>query len=125
VTARTRRRLAVVGTRGQGERVTVQTILASETAGLVGVLGSEPQRTRAVADRLGVRAYPSLEALAAGSEVDGVWLTALNHLHAAMATELLEGGLGVLLEKPMAVDVGDAAALARVAAASPRDVACA
>lgn len=112
-------RLAVVGTRGQAQRVAVPTVAACREAELVGVVGSDPGRTRAVADQLGVRAYPSLDALAASGEVDGVWVTAPNHLHASMATVLLHAGLDVLLEKPLAVDVEAAAAVERAAAASP------
>lgn len=111
-------RVAVVGTRGQAERVAVPTIAASERTTLAGVLGSSPERTAAVADRLGVRAHPSLKALADDDGVDAVWLTAPNHLHASMATTLLRGGVDVLLEKPMAIDTGEAAALADVAATS-------
>lgn len=111
-------RVAVVGTRGQAERVAIPTIAASERTALAGVLGSSPGRTAAVADRLGVRAHHSLEALADDDGVDAVWLTAPNHLHASMATTLLQGGVDVLLEKPMAIDTGEAAALAEVAATS-------
>jgi len=109
--------MAVVGTRGQGERVAVPTIATSGAATLVGVLGSSTERTRAVADRLDVPAYPSLEALAGGG-VDAVWLTTPNHLHASMATWLVERGIHVLLEKPMAIDVGEATALAEAVAGS-------
>ena len=72
-------RVAVIGTRGQGERVAVPTILASKRAVLVGLLGSDLKRTREVAARLDITAYPSLSSLATG-EVDAVWLTAPNHL---------------------------------------------
>lgn len=61
---RGRPRVAGVGTRGQAERVAVPTIAASQPAVLAGVVGSSPERTAAVADRLGVRSFPSLEALA-------------------------------------------------------------
>lgn len=114
MTAREALRMAVVGTRGQAARVAVPTIMASSGARLVGVLGSSVERTQQVAAQLEVRADPSVEALAGSKEVDAVWVTAPNHLHALMAAALLPAGVHVLLEKPMAIDEQDAAALAEV-----------
>lgn len=59
-------RVAVVGTHGQAARVAMPTIAASERAVLAGVLRSSPDRTRAVADRLGVIAHRSVEDLRGG-----------------------------------------------------------
>ncbi|GAC1326692.1 MAG: Gfo/Idh/MocA family oxidoreductase [Mycobacteriales bacterium] len=112
-------RVAVVGTRGHAQRVALPTIAASRRAVLVGVLGGDPERTRDVAAGLGVAAYPSLEALAQAGDVDAVWLTAPNHLHASMATQLLDSGVAVLLEKPLATDLAEAAALVEAAASGP------
>lgn len=111
-------RTAVVGTRGQAERVAMPTIQASEHATLVGVLGGDPERTRSVAHGLGVVPYGSLDDLVAGSDVEAVWITAPNHLHAEMAAQLLESGVHVLLEKPMAIDESEAARLVELAASS-------
>lgn len=108
----------MIGTRGQAARVAVPAIASSQQARLIGVLGSSPERTVAVAHRLGAVAYSSLDALVDDRRVEAVWVTAPNDLHASMATELLQAGLHVLLEKPMAIDIAEATALTHVAAAA-------
>ena len=108
-------RVVVIGTRGQAARVAVPTIALSERADLVGVIGSEQRRTREFADELGVTSSPSISSLAQDG-VDAVWLTAPNHLHATMASELLESGVNVLLEKPMTTTLDDATSLREVVA---------
>jgi predicted dehydrogenase len=101
-------RIAVVGTRGQAMRVAVPTVQLSENAIFVGVIGSDPHRTRATASGWNVKAYESADQLIASGEVDAVWVTVPNHLHVDVAIKYLEGGINVLLEKPMATTVEDA-----------------
>ena len=111
-------RVVVVGTRGHAERVAIPSVAASERAVFVGVVGGDPQRTAEAAARLGVTAFASVEEVVASGAADAAWVTAPNHLHPALATHLLAGGLHVLLEKPMAVDEASATALLTVAESS-------
>lgn len=111
-------RVAVIGTRGHARRVAIPTILASERAEIVGVLGTDVERTREVAANLGVRGYHSLEELAEGSGVDAVWITAPNHRHVEFASRLLAAGKSTLVEKPMAIDESSGHDLARLAGSS-------
>jgi len=77
-----------------------------------GVLGSSPERGRAVRDSLGLpRAYQSLEELAAATSVEVVHLCTPNHLHFHEASQLLRAGKHVLCEKPLALDSRESAAL--------------
>ncbi|MBI3428620.1 MAG: Gfo/Idh/MocA family oxidoreductase [Actinobacteria bacterium] len=107
-------RIAVVGTRGQAMRVAVPTVQLSENAILVGVIGSDPQRTRDAAIGWNVKAYESADQLIASGEVDAVWVTVPNYLHVDVAIKYLGGGINVLLEKPMSTTVEHANKLLEV-----------
>ena len=66
----------------------------------------------------GVARYRSLpELLAHAPRLDGVYVATPNHLHAEQAVALLEAGIPVLLEKPMAPTAAEAA---RIVAAAER-----
>lgn len=85
---------------------------------LVAVMCSGDESARAaVADLPGVTIYRSLDALLRDPTVDLVDIVVPNHLHAGMAVAALEAGKHVLLEKPMATTLADAA---RVVAAVER-----
>jgi predicted dehydrogenase len=59
--------------------------------------------------------YDSAEAAFESRDVDAVVLAVPNRLHADMAVKALEAGKHVLLEKPMAVELAQAAAIAAAA----------
>jgi predicted dehydrogenase len=77
-----------------------------------GVLGSSAERTKAVAESMGLpRAYGSLEELAADELVQVVHLCTPNYLHFQEASTLLRAGKHVLCEKPLTLDSRESAAL--------------
>jgi len=77
-----------------------------------GVLGSSPERSRAVSESLRLtRAYGSIEELAADASVQVVHLCTPNHLHFREASQLLRAGKHVLCEKPLSLDSRESAAL--------------
>lgn len=115
-----RLRTVVAGTRGHASRVAIPTVRASQRAELVGLLGSNLERTAAVAGRLSVAAYESVEDVVASGHAEAVWITVPSYLHADMALAFLSSGVHVLLEKPMATDE---AAAARLVAASDKSTA--
>ncbi|MBN1419534.1 MAG: Gfo/Idh/MocA family oxidoreductase [Planctomycetes bacterium] len=74
---------------------------------LVGVSDRDPTRVAAVAEPLGVPAFPSVDALAAeGIDVASVATTTDAHAEVAMA--LIARGTSVLVEKPMAKTLDEA-----------------
>lgn len=86
-----------------------------------GVLGSDPERGRHAAERIGLpRAYDSLEALLDDPEVDVVHVTSPNQLHYPQVKAILAAGRHVICEKPLAVTSEESAELVRLAAASDR-----
>ena len=58
--------------------------------------------------------YPTLDALFAGTAVDGVVVATPNRFHVEHALQCIEKGLPVLLEKPVAATVAEAERLAGV-----------
>lgn len=73
------------------------------------------------------RVYPTIDAMLAGEQalpaderIDAVAIVTPNHLHAPMAIAALDAGFHVFCEKPMAMNVAEAEAIARSASASGR-----
>jgi predicted dehydrogenase len=74
-----------------------------------GVYDVDAARAAEVASRLGARAFPSLEALA--GEVDAASVAVPTDRHAEVATQLMDRGIHVLVEKPIASTVQEAEGL--------------
>ena len=89
-------------------------------ARIAGVATSTPERSREAAERLAARAYVDADALVTAPDVDVVHLCTPNHLHAPLAEAALAAGKHVVCEKPLALDVAQAAALSEKADASGR-----
>ncbi len=87
-------------------------------AELVGVVDSNPERARAVAQEFSTTALPGIEALV--GRVDAVSLAVPTVEHARMGCALLEQGLDVLVEKPMAASLAEADRLIAVASRHQR-----
>jgi myo-inositol 2-dehydrogenase/D-chiro-inositol 1-dehydrogenase len=77
-------------------------------------------RDRARADHPGVRVYSDYTELLRREELDAVAIVLPSHLHHAAARAALEAGRHVLLEKPMALTVGDCDDLIELARARHR-----
>lgn len=93
---------------------------------VAGLFSRDATRNRQAAvdhDVAADRCYDSIEALLAGETArddgaDCVAIVTPNHLHAPFSIACLEAGLNVICEKPMALDVEEARAVARAEAAS-------
>jgi predicted dehydrogenase len=80
---------------------------------LAGVYDTDAARAREVADRHGARVFDSLEALAGA--VDAASVVVPTDRHRAVAGELLERGVHLLVEKPIAATTREAEELVRLA----------
>jgi len=85
---------------------------------LVGVFDADPERSRAVADEVGTRAYPDVEGLL--RDVRAVTVAVPTGAHGSVGLQALEAGVAVLMEKPLAASLEEADRL--VAAADRRGV---
>ena len=81
-----------------------------------GVTDRDPARSEAFAASYGVPTYPSLDALLADDDVELVVNLTNPHNHYAVSRACLEAGKHVYSEKPLAMDLGEASALTRLAA---------
>jgi predicted dehydrogenase len=108
-------RVGVVGAGGLGvHHVRILRDLSGDR--FVGFVDENPARAAAVAEQLGVRTLPSLEALLA--EVDAVSVVVPTTAHHAVASAVLAAGKHVFIEKPFTVtldEADDLIALARAA----------
>ena len=81
---------------------------------ILGIADHNEERARDVASRYGTRAFRSpAELLAEGPQV--VFICTSPFTHSSIAEEAMSGGAHVFVEKPMAVDVGDAERMVEVA----------
>jgi D-xylose 1-dehydrogenase (NADP+, D-xylono-1,5-lactone-forming) len=96
--------------------------LATGTRGQAAAVGSrDPGRARAFADEHGIaRAFGSYEELVASPDLDVIYVSLPNHLHATWTIRALEAGKHVLCEKPLALSVADVDAIAEASAKAGR-----
>ena len=81
---------------------------------LVGATDLNPAR-RAAAEALGLKWYPTLDAVLADGTVDAVYVATNNGSHVPLALQALKAGKHVIVEKPIATSVADAKRLGKVA----------
>ena len=99
-------RVAVVGV-GEFGRNHVRVWRELEGAELAGVVDTNAERARQVAAEFGAHVFTDLDALAA-AHVDAVSLAVPTKEHARIGCRLLDAGLDVLVEKPMAASLEEA-----------------
>ena len=112
-------RIAVVGTKGQAMRVAIPTIKLSDNADFVGLIGSNFEVTKTVASNFGVKAFKSAQDLISSRAVDAIWVCVPNNMHTDVAETYIQGGIHVLLEKPMATTTQSAKSLLEVSENNP------
>jgi predicted dehydrogenase len=105
--------VAVVGV-GHLGRHHARLLQQVEGAELVGVVDSRPEQAAAVAGPLGVPAYATIDQLP--PRVRAVSVAVPTSLHHAVACPLLERGVHVLVEKPMAATLEEGRRMAALAA---------
>jgi len=112
-------RFGIVGT-GMIGKYHAQAIRESAGAELIAVCRSNPGQTEAASKEYGVPCAPDYEALLARPDVDAVCIATPSGLHASQVIAAARAGKHVLVEKPMALSIGDADAM--IAACAQADV---
>ena len=110
-------RVAVVGC-GEFGRNHVRAYRDMEAAQLLGIFDQDRQRSENIAQEFGTRAFSSLEQLRGA--VDAVSVVVPTLAHAQVGCSLMDMGIDVLVEKPMAATVAEADQLLAVAKRSGR-----
>jgi predicted dehydrogenase len=94
----------------------VRAVASCARGELVAVASRDPERAAALAKTHGIpRSFGSYEALLAAPEVDVVYISLPNHLHAEWTIRAIEAGKHVLCEKPLALTVDQVDAIAATA----------
>ncbi len=110
-----RPRIAVIGAGHMG-RLHVQKLAELEREGrarLVGIHDLHSERSRSLAAEFGARTLPDLEAV--GASADAAFVAVPTTEHARVAQPLLEAGLDLLVEKPLAAGREEARAMVTAA----------
>lgn len=96
-------------------------VAAASSLELIGVADPDEDRRKAArGNHPDVASWSSLDEALDAPEVDAVVLAVPAHAHAALATRVLESGRHVMVEKPLAMEVGEGRDL--VALAEERDL---
>jgi predicted dehydrogenase len=97
-------------------RLVIPAIQATPGAMLVAVASREPSRARSYADEWKIPdAHGAYDELLARDDIDAVYISVPNHLHAPLAIAAADAGKHVLCEKPLALTTADVDAIADAA----------
>jgi predicted dehydrogenase len=110
-----------VGAFGRNHARVYRQLQEAGSVRLVGVVDPETTRADAAAREFGCKAFGSVEQmLTTHSEVQAASVAVPTVLHLEVARTLMEAGVDVLIEKPLAATLGEADELVRVAAKHKR-----
>jgi predicted dehydrogenase len=110
-----------VGAFGRNHARVYHTLQQAGSVRLVGVVDPDTARADAVANEFGCKAFGSIEQmLTTHSEVQAASVAVPTVLHLKVARTLMESGVDVLIEKPVAATLAEADELVRVAAEHKR-----
>jgi 1,5-anhydro-D-fructose reductase (1,5-anhydro-D-mannitol-forming) len=109
-------RWGVVGLGSHASERMLPALARSRYGRLAGVYSRRPERTEAIGRSYGARAYPAFDAMLEDPDVHAVYLATPNDLHRDQTIRAAAAGKHVLVEKPMALSVEDAAAMVRACA---------
>jgi len=102
-------RLGLVGCGRAAERIWVPALRAVPEARVIAAVDSRSERCEAIAREIpGCRPAERLEALLDAGTVDGLILATPLQSHYAVASQALEAGVPLLVEKPLAATVAEA-----------------
>ncbi|MHC4886574.1 MAG: Gfo/Idh/MocA family protein [Planctomycetota bacterium] len=113
-------RIGVVGLGRIGWQQHLPALKKSRHFELVAASDASAERCAEAEAAYGCTSYTCYEAMIQSGTLDAVVIASPTHLHKAMAIQALKAGLHVLLEKPMALDVKEARAIAAAAKRAKR-----
>lgn len=104
-------RIGIIGTGGVAQSRHIKELIACEKAQIVALCDVDPKNLEKAREKTGVSAekcYADYRDLLADPEVDAVEICTPNCLHAEMAVAALRAGKPINLEKPVAMNRGEA-----------------
>ncbi len=100
-------KLGIIGA-GNIARVHLESISYAKNCEVVAIYDRQPEVAKEAAEKFGVKAEESLEALLAREDIEGVILAVPNYQHNPCCLAAIAAGKHVLTEKPMALTVAQA-----------------
>lgn len=97
--------LGIAGTRK------VETLARSSKTDLIAACDVRPQALRVFEQKYGGRTYERYEDLCADPDVEAIWISTPNHLHAHHVVTAAQHGKHTIVEKPIAISMEEAAAM--------------
>ncbi|MBN9607422.1 MAG: Gfo/Idh/MocA family oxidoreductase [Actinomycetales bacterium] len=113
-------RIGVLGAANITERAMVEPARQLDGVGVEAIGSRDPERARALADRLGIPAAGDYDALIDAPDLDLLYIALPPSEHARWATRALAAGKHVLCEKPLSANGATAAEIAAAADAAGR-----
>ncbi len=107
--------IVIIGAGDIAARRHIPALLKGEHTNLYGVFNRHSESTKAVAEKLNIKAYESLDEVLFDENVDAVLIGTPPDRHAEPAIAALKHGKHVLLEKPMTLSVKEAEKINKVA----------
>ncbi|QKR98527.1 Gfo/Idh/MocA family oxidoreductase [Sphingomonas sp. CL5.1] len=112
-------RLGIIGL-GRGFMLTLPALTGDARIALAGAADPRADARAQFSREFGGRAFASPEEMLAAPDIDAVYIASPHEHHAAQTIAALEAGKHVLVEKPMATNVMDCAAMAEAACRAGR-----
>ncbi|WP_116953157.1 Gfo/Idh/MocA family protein [Jiangella endophytica] len=109
-------RIGFVGAGWWSATVHAPAVAASPDAEVAGIMDPDRDRADTFGRRFGCPVHPDLDALVADGSIDGVVVATPHATHADLSLSAVDRGVGVLVEKPMALRAADAIILRDLAA---------
>ena len=103
-------RTALIGC-GKVGRIHASALRALPESELVAVCDNSPDRAAAFASEFGAAAFTDIDAMIRQARIEAVTIATPHPLHAAPTVRCAEGGVHVLVEKPMASSLADCDAM--------------
>jgi predicted dehydrogenase len=101
-------RVGVVGTSEYARLMHLENLKSHPDAIISAICGQNAERTAEVAAQYGAQPFTDYRAMLAAGGLDGVIVAAPDDLHYAMTMAVLDAGLHVICEKPLAMNVTQA-----------------
>src|SRR6188508_1326995 len=110
-------KLGVAGL-GRGFTVMLPTLRRDPRLALVAAADARPEARAQFASDFSAKTYDSVEALCADPAVDVVYVATPHQFHSEHTKLAVQAGKHVLVEKPMAISLGECAAMIEAASAA-------
>lgn len=107
-------RVGMIGTSWYADSLHLPSLTSHPQAEVVAICGRDAARGQEMAAKFGTpQVYTDYEAMLASGQIDAVVIAAPDDLHYPMTMAALEAGLHVVCEKPLALDLAQARAMAQ------------